>query len=160
MKNPNHSTLFIAQVITLVFLLGLVNCSRVPSKSTLPQSQQPKEITNTHEQQSVESQLLKTMEEARNLGPANPLLLSTMYSLASFYREHQEFEKAEGIYQKAISLKEQVYGPGHQDIAIILNQYEALLRDARRVQEATALEHRARQIQASKNQQPLSLSSP
>jgi ABC-type phosphate transport system auxiliary subunit len=75
-----------------------------------------------------------------------------MYSLASFYRDHEEYKKAEGIYQEALSLKEHVNGPEHQDVAMILHQYAALLREARRLQEATALEHRARQIQASHNQ--------
>jgi len=92
------------------------------------------------------------MANARKLGPANPLLLSTIYSLASFYRDHEKFEKAEGMYQEALLLKEHVNGPEHQDVAMILHQYADLLREASRLEEATALEHRARQIQASHNQ--------
>ncbi|MDT7043781.1 tetratricopeptide repeat protein [Candidatus Nitronereus thalassa] len=101
------------------------------------------------QKEDVEQQLLHTLAEARKLGPANPLLLSTMYSLASFYREHHAFEKAERLYQEALLIKEQLHGPHHPDLAIILHQYAALLRDAQRVQEATELEQRARQIQNS-----------
>gem|GEM_PF-1692727 len=137
-------------LVVLALLVGLSSCSRLPSKSASHPSQHPPAPTNdgTDAGHEVEKQLLRTMSEARKLGPANPLLLSTMYSLASFYRNHQEFGKAERIYQEALSLKEQTNGPDHHDVAMILNQYAALLRDARRVQEATALEHRARQILA------------
>lgn len=135
-------------LIVLGLLLGTVSCGSIPTKPQTTQQPLPTTVPNKQELRGVESQLLDTMTEARTLGPANPLLLSTMYSLASFYREHQEFEKAEAMYQEAIALKEKVNGPEHRDIAMILNQYAALLRDARRPQEATALEHRALQIQA------------
>jgi len=146
----------ILRLIPLGTLVLLVSCSGVPLKSTPPPSLTPTEITHIKTPQDVEDQLLHTMAEARKLGPANPLLLSTMYSLAAFYREHDEFKKAEEMYQEALALKEHANGPEHQDIAMILHQYAALLRDARRLQEATALEHRARQIQASHPQQSLS----
>jgi len=149
MKKPTCHTTWLYKLFVLGLLFGLVSCSSAPQKPRPPQSQAPSKITNTKEHHGIETQLLNTMAEARKLGPANPLLLSTMYSLASYYREHQEFEKAEGMYQEAISLKEHVSGPHHQDVAIILNQYAAMLRDAHRMQEATALEHRARKIQSS-----------
>ncbi len=156
MNTTTHHTKWSRLLIVFGLLLGLVSCSSIRTKPSLPQNQTHTEVTDKNRHQEVESQLLDTMAEARNLGPANPLLLSTMYSLASFYREHHEIEKAEGIYQEAISLKEHVYGPNHQDVAIILHQYAALLRDAHRVQEATALEHRARKIQASNSPRTVS----
>ncbi len=149
MKKPTYRTIWAYKLFVLGLLLGLVSCGSIPPKPRSPQTQTHTEITDKNIHHGVESQLLNTMAEARKLGPANPLLLSTMYSLASYYRDHQEFEKAEGMYQEAISLKEHVSGPHHQDVAIILNQYAALLRDAHRMQEATALEHRARKIQSS-----------
>lgn len=148
MKKPTYRTTWAYQVIVLGLLLGLVSCSSIQKTPRPPQWQAPSEITNTKEHHGIERQLLNTMAEARKLGPANPLLLSTMYSLASYYREHEEFEKAEGMYKEAISLKAHVSGPNHQDVAIILTRYAALLRDAHRVPEATALELRARKIQA------------
>jgi len=146
-----HFTTRALDLISLALLLGLASCSGIPLKST-PPPLPPTEVTHIEQQHNVEHQLFQTMAKARELGPANPLLLSTMYSLASFYRDHEEYKKAEGIYQEALSLKEHVNGPEHQDVAMILHQYAALLREARRLQEATALEHRARQIQASHNQ--------
>jgi tetratricopeptide (TPR) repeat protein len=149
-KSSKLSTLAIFTIAT-GFLLGLVSCQSSPSKSASPQSPLATPTVHIGQQEDVEQQLLHTLTKARKLGPANPLLLSTMYSLASFYREHQAFGKAERIYQEALLLKEQLHGPQHPDVAIILNQYAALLRDAHRVQEATELEHRARQIQDSLN---------
>lgn len=146
----NNTKLSTRVILFLIWglLFGLASCSRVPSKPTTSSYPPPAAVQQVDQQQEVEQQLLHTLSEARKLGPANPLLLSTMYSLASFYREHQAFEKAERVYQEALHLKERVNGPEHQDIIIILHQYAALLRDARREQEATALEHRARQIKA------------
>ncbi len=142
----------VIRLTSMGFLLWLASCSGGPLKSTLPPSLPPTEVTHIEQQQNVEDQLLRTMAKARTLGPANPLLLSTIYSLASFYRDHEEFEKAEGMYQEALLLKEHVNGPEHQDVAMILHQYADLLRETSRLEEATALEHRARQIQASHNQ--------
>ena len=115
-------------VITLGFLLGLVACSSTPSRPQPFQSHPPTavEVLERQEQRGVESQLLKTQAEARNLGPANPLLLSTMYSLASFYREHHEFDKAEAIYREAISLKEQVYGPPNPSLPISTHYFPSI----------------------------------
>jgi len=141
----------IISVIGLGLVSGLVNCSRGPSHPMETRSSTLMGGTNDRGYDEVEQQLLQTMSEARKLGPANPLLLSTMYSLASFYREHEAYDQAEQIYQEALALKEQISGPTHQDIAIILHHYAALLRDARREKEATALEHRARQIQSFHN---------
>jgi len=145
-----YLTHHVFHLMALGLLLGVASCSSGPLKSTPPPIS-PTEVTHIQQHHDVENQLLQTMAKARKLGPANPLLLSTIYSLASFYRDHEEFEKAERMYQEALSLKEQVNGPEHQDVAMILHQYADLLREAHRLQEATALEHRARQIQASQN---------
>ena len=147
-QSPRLLTLGIV-IILIGFLGGLVSCRSSLSKSVPSQSQRSTPADPIEQQENVEQQLLRTLAEARKLGPANPLLLSTMYSLASFYREHQAYGKAERLYQEALLLKEQQQGPHHPDLAIILNQYAALLRDAQRPQEASELEHRAHQIQNS-----------
>lgn len=141
---------FVLALAFLFLVMGLAHCSRSPHTplGSPPLSSSPAPVEEASSAQDVEQQLLTTLAEARKLGHANPLLLSTMYSLASFYREHGAFEKAELLYQEALAMKEKVGGPRHQDLVIILNQYAALLREAHRDQEASELEHRAHQIQA------------
>lgn len=96
--------------------------------------------------QSVETQLLDTLARAETLGDGNPLLLSSLYSLAEFYRAQGELDKAESQYQRALSLKERISGPEHPDVATILQKYAALLREARRFTEAEHLIARANAI--------------
>lgn len=96
--------------------------------------------------QSVERQLLASLKAAEDLGDSNPLFMSHLYSLAIFYREHGNYKKAEQQYQRALMLKERIAGPNHPDIATILYEYAALLRDANRHREAENLVARANAI--------------
>ncbi len=99
--------------------------------------------TPTH---SVERQLVKTIQEAERLGPGNPLLFSSIYSLATYYRDRKAYDKAVKQYQRALSIKEQSVGPTHPDVAIILQQYAQALKEAGRSEEATPLLARAQFI--------------
>jgi len=96
--------------------------------------------------QDAEAQLLQTLKAAESLGQGNPLLLSSLYSLAMFYREQGEFHKAETQYKRALALKENLNGPDHSDLVIILKNYAALLRDANRQNEADSVLARAKDI--------------
>ena len=46
-------------------------------------------------------------------------------------------------YKKALALKEELSGPNHPDIVMILNRYADLLREAGRFIEANNLDSRA-----------------
>ncbi|WP_447971733.1 tetratricopeptide repeat protein [Nitrospira sp. M1] len=96
----------------------------------------------------METQLLQTVEHAENLGKGNPLLLSSLYSLASYYRSQKEYTKAELQYKKALRLKEELSGPDHRDVVTILEKYADLLREAKRYPEADNLSSRAAAILA------------
>ena len=106
--------------------------------------------------QKVEVQLLQTLETAETLGDGNPLLLSSLYSLAAYYQEQGEVGKAEYQYKRALTLKEQVSGPEHPDVAMILHNYAGLLREAHRYQEAENLSARANAILAKRSPVPTS----
>lgn len=103
---------------------------------------------------SAEQQLLQTVKHAESLGKGNPLVLSSLYSLADYYRSQRQFDKAEEQYQKALRLKEELSGPNHPDIVTILKNYASLLREAQRYAEAENLTSRASAILA-KSSPPL-----
>jgi len=102
----------------------------------------------------VEQQLLTTIHHAENLEPGNPLLLSSLYSLANFYHDRKEYEKAAAQYQQALHIKETVSGPTHPDIAALLQRYARLLQDAKRPTEAANLLARAEAILAQSSLKP------
>ena len=154
MTHTMYQKIILFTLVSMGLSLGLVNCSGVPPKPTASSGPSSTGALDAHQQHAVEQQLLQTISKARKLGPGNPLLLSTMYSLASFYREQKAFDKAERTYREALELKEQIGGPTHRDLPTILYQYAALLRDAHREQDADKLEQRARQIQALHSQAP------
>ncbi len=96
----------------------------------------------------VEQQLLSTIKNAEALGKGNPLLLSSLYSLADFYHDRKEYDKAAAQYERALQLKENISGPNHPDIAAILQRYARLLEEAKRPTEAANLIARADAILA------------
>ena len=96
----------------------------------------------------VEQQLLSTIQNAEGLGKGNPLLLSSLYSLADFYQNRKEYDKAAEQYQRALHIKEETTGPNHPDVAAILQRYARLLQEANRPTEAANLMARADAILA------------
>lgn len=96
----------------------------------------------------VEQQLLATIKSAENLEQGNPLLLSSLYSLASFYHDRKEYDKAADQYQRALHIKERISGPNHPDVAAILKRYARVLQEAKRPTQAANLLARADAILA------------
>jgi tetratricopeptide (TPR) repeat protein len=103
---------------------------------------------------SVEQQLLATVKDAERLGPGNPLLLSSLYSLATYYEDRKEYDKAANQYERALTLKEAANGPNHPDVAAILQRYARLLQEAKRPSEAANLLLRADAILARSSSPP------
>ena len=132
---PNLFRLWLIPAFCLWLAGWITGCA--PTKPGTPRAKE-----------NAEQQLLKAVAQARKLDPANPLLLSSLYSLAEFFRSQREFSKAESIYQQALSLKEQANGPDHPDVATILENYAALLRESDRPEEAQQLESQAKAIRA------------
>jgi len=96
----------------------------------------------------VEQQLLATIQNAESLGHGNPLFLSSLYSLANFYHDRKEYDKAAHQYQRALQIKEEISGPEHPDVVAILQRYGRLLQEANRPTEAANLFARADAIVA------------
>ena len=134
--------------------LASPGCTTFPSVSTTPGPPVEKKIPPSDSYQEVESQLLATVRAAEKLGEGNPLLLSSLYSLATFYQQQGEFDKAEIQYKRALAIKEKQNGPQHPDVAIILKKYAELLRLAHRDKEADQLSLRAQAIMAKHSPPP------
>ncbi len=124
----------------LVLLFALFSaCSQYPKKNRQSITTQPP---------LVEQQLLATIKNAENLEQGNPLLLSSLYSLASFYHDRKEYDKAANQYQRALHIKERISGPNHPDVAAILKRYARVLQEAKRPIQAANLLARADAILA------------
>jgi tetratricopeptide (TPR) repeat protein len=137
--------------------LGFNACTKPPMESSTPPPSIEKDLPppGSDSSEAVETQLLETVKTAENLGEGNPLLMSSLYSLAAFYEQQGEFDKAEEQYKRALSIKEKTNGPNHPDVAIILNKYAGLLRHAHRDEEADHLSQRASEIMAEQSPPPL-----
>ncbi len=146
-------------VILCAISVGINACTQ-PSKgrTTPPPSTEnelpPREPSRSASSTEAETQLRETVKTAENLGEGNPLLMSSLYSLATFYEQQGEYEKAEEQYKRALSIKEKTNGPNHPDVAIILNKYAGLLRHAHRDEEADLLSQRANEIMANQSPSP------
>ncbi len=103
----------------------------------------------------VEQQLLSTIKNAEELGKGHPLLLSSLYSLANFYHDRKEYDKAAMQYERALHLKEDISGPNHPDVVAILQRYARLLKEAKRPTEAANLLARADAILAHSASSPI-----
>ena len=123
--------------LLLLFILFSA-CNHHPQGPHSPKAQPP----------LVEQQLLSTVKNAETLGQGNPLLLSSLYSLANYYHDRKEYDKAAAQYERALNIKEEMSGPDHPDIAAILQRYARLLQEAKRPTEAANLLARADAILA------------
>ncbi len=126
----------------LLFCVFISACHHTSKKSS-----QTHVHTNT-QQPAVEQQLLATIQHAESLGQGNPLLLSSLYSLADYYHGRKEYEKSADQYLRALHIKESISGPNHPDLAIILQRYARVLQEANRPTEAANLLARAEAILA------------
>lgn len=135
----------------LILLLLLTACTHQHNRR--PPSPQSEQATKA-KAHNAEQQLLDTIHHAESLEPGNPLLLSSLYSLADFYHDRKEYDKAANQYQRALQIKEASSGPEHSDIAAILKRYARLLQEAKRPTEAANLLARADAILAQSSHRP------
>lgn len=133
-------------VCSVCFMIGSQACIKSSGRINQNSSSHYGHSSDKKTSREVEAQLLQTIKTAESLGRGNPLLLSSLYSLAMFYREQGQFHKAETQYKRALAIKENLNGPDHADLVIILKNYAALLRDANRQNEADSVLARAKAI--------------
>ncbi len=127
--------------ISVAWLFIITGCTHHPSHTRSPRS-----TPALSSPSSVEQHLLATVKQAESLPPGNPLLPSSLYSLATYYEDQKEFEKSATQYQRVLDLKENQIGPNHPDLAIILKRYAQVLHQAKRHSEAQSATARANAI--------------
>ena len=150
MQKTFSSTYLFILLGSLALLGVLFSGCRQPSK---PNPQTSQAIRS--QPSLVEHQLLATIKNAEKLEQGNPLLLSSLYSLANYYHDRKEYDKAAHQYQRALTIKEEISGPDHPDIAEILRCYARVLQEAQRPTEAASLLARADAILARSTPPPL-----
>ena len=84
----------------------------------------------------------------REFGPEHPEVGRSLHALAYRYHRLAEFAKAEPLYTRALAIQEKTLGADAPEVATILDDYAALLRQTGRAGEAAELEQRARAIRA------------
>lgn len=140
---------WLAPCFLTMVLLSIGACTNDPSPNRHPRSTPPLSSPS-----SVEQHLLSTIKQAESLEPGNPLLLSSLFSLATYYQDQKKFEEAATQYQRILDLKEAQIGPNHPDLANILNRYAKVLHQANRHSEAKSLTARANAILAKSSLNP------
>ncbi|WNM57030.1 tetratricopeptide repeat protein [Candidatus Nitrospira allomarina] len=144
--NRNIRSIF-KMMWTTTLLIGLLSACTSHSKTPSPSSRTSlPAITGEAPTPALENQLLATVKHAEGLGPGNPLLLSSLYSLATYYEDRKEYDKSAAQYERALKLKETANGPNHPDVAAILQRYARMLQAANRPSEAANLRLRSEAI--------------
>lgn len=146
----NRNIRFVFRMMwTIILLMVLLNaCTSLSRKPSPSSGSSLPAITGEPQTTALENQLLATVKHAEDLGPGNPLLLSSLYSLATYYEDRKEYDKAAVQYERALKLKEAASGPNHPDVAAILQRYARLLQTANRPSEAANLLLRSEAILA------------
>src|SRR5262249_30174990 len=73
-------------------------------------------------------------------------VVSTLYDLASFYKDLHKYEEAESMYRRALSILEKFLGSDHRDVTSPLYWLSCLYHDRGKYDEAEALYQRGKAI--------------
>src|ERR1700730_11337569 len=98
----------------------------------------------------AESAFRMALAEAVKIGPHDPKVAISAVNLANCLRQQGKFPDAEVLYKQAIMVKERAFGPLHNEMIGVLENYAKMLRAAGREPEADKLEQKARAIFARK----------
>ena len=82
----------------------------------------------------------------KTLGTKHPKLVIGLNNLAVLYCETGQYEQAEPLLKRGLSIADSAYGPDHPDTAWTLSNYAALLRATGRKREAKQVEKQAQSI--------------
>lgn len=74
----------------------------------------------------AERALLAELKEAEGRGDDQLATAAALYRLAILRRQQGASAEAEGLYRRALGIREGVQGPNHPDVALVLNNLAAL----------------------------------
>ena len=95
---------------------------------------------------SAESLLSSAVEHAERHGPSDFRVAITLNILAGFYRTTGRHAEAEPLYERALTVAEERWGPDHPRVAMVLESYALLLGQTGRTQAAARMAGRAAAI--------------
>ena len=91
---------------------------------------------------------LAALKEAKTFVGDDPRLATSLNNLAELYRAQGKYAQAEPLYQRALAIWQKALGPEHPQVAMVLENYAALLHWLNRDAEADKMEARAQAIRA------------
>ena len=89
----------------------------------------------------------------RLFGPDHADVAASLNTLALLYVAQAQYGKAEPLYVRAVATGEQTLGPDHPGMAVLLENYAALLQQTQRATRAFTIQARANAIRARYAQQ-------
>lgn len=103
---------------------------------------------------SAESLLSSAVEHAERHGPSDFRVAITLNILAGFYRTTGRHAEAEPLYERALTVAEERWGPDHPRVAMVLESYALLLGQTGRTQAAARMAGRAAAIRRANPERP------
>jgi hypothetical protein len=103
-------------------------------------------------------QLQAALTIAETLPPDDPRLTTSLMHLATLYHMQGQYSQAEPLYQRVLTLQEQMFGPEHPQLVEVLEAYANLQRRLHPVRSllpwsaANKMATRARRIQQREEQ--------
>ncbi len=92
---------------------------------------------------AAEENLLIALNQAENFGRRDPRLSDTLNDLALTHFRQGEYAEAEPLHQRALQMRERIYGSDHPKVAATLNDLGFLYAAQGRYTEAEPLHARA-----------------
>jgi tetratricopeptide (TPR) repeat protein len=83
-------------------------------------------VPDVQAQKEAERELLAELRESERKGSDDLALADTLYNLAILRRQQGEFAEADGLYRRALEIRERKEGPNHPDVAATLNNLAGL----------------------------------
>jgi len=94
---------------------------------------------HSNDSAAVELRLIEAVQAAERLGRLNHRRLDALEALASHYIQRGRFRDAEPLQVQALSVKEKIYGPEHETLALPLTELARSYETTGRLAEAEAV---------------------
>ena len=94
------------------------------------------------------SSMGRTRTRTQKPSSHNPSTAVLLNDLALLYEAQGHYAEPEPLYRRSLVIEEKALGPEHPDVATVLENYAALLRETARADEAEKMEVRAKAVRA------------
>ncbi len=91
----------------------------------------------------AESHWKAGLDKAKEAGPEDPRLATSLNNLALLYQARGKYAEAEPLQRRSLTIREKVLGPQHPNVATSLNNLAGLYQDQGKYAEAEPLQRRS-----------------